>query len=66
MIKSTCYCDRCKQAISASRTELDVLSGPMRNQLDYDSIDLCFECANALVVWLSAPALAHAPALAAA
>lgn len=66
MIKSTCYCDRCKLAITASRTELDVLSGPMRYQFEGDAIDLCFECANALVVWLTAPALAHSPALAAA
>ena len=64
MIKSTCYCDRCKQAITAARTELDILSGPIRSRIDCDSIDLCVGCANALVTWLTAPALAHAPALA--
>jgi hypothetical protein len=53
-------CDRCSKVVSANRTEMDVLSGPLREVCD--TVDLCEICCRAFQDWLSAPALAHPPA----
>lgn len=59
MTKTTVLCDRCRSTTTEGRTELDVLSGPLRDVCD--TIDLCPSCCLALQDWLSAPALAHPP-----
>lgn len=56
------WCDRCRCQITTDRTELEILCGPLRYRRDAESLDLCLPCSEALVTWLSAPALAHPPA----
>jgi hypothetical protein len=54
MVKLEVSCDRCRAAIPADRTRLTVETGPLRAILTSDSgepaVDLCRECAEALLV----------------
>jgi hypothetical protein len=48
--ETTVRCDRCDEVITADRTVLRVESGPLRGRRE--QVDLCDECAQALVAWL--------------
>jgi predicted Zn finger-like uncharacterized protein len=56
MIRMEVTCDRCRAVIVVDRTKLAIASGPLRAVRVDDNgesiIDLCRECAEALLAWL--------------
>ena len=56
MVKLEVSCDRCRAVIMADRTRLAIACGPLRTIHVDDNgeavIDLCRECAEALLAWL--------------
>jgi hypothetical protein len=58
VVKLEVSCDRCRAVIPADRTKLAIETGPLRavqvNGNEEAVIDLCRECAEALLAWLRA------------
>jgi hypothetical protein len=56
VVKLEVSCDRCRAVITTDRTRLTIETGPLRAVQVNDSgeavIDLCRECAEALLAWL--------------
>jgi hypothetical protein len=57
MVRVEVTCDKCGAIITADRSKLVAESGPLRAQRggseSEPTLDLCRECAEALLAWLS-------------
>jgi hypothetical protein len=66
VVKTEVSCDRCQAGIVADRTKLAIETGPLQATLATDlgssHIDLCTDCARALLTWLRTSVPGHRPA----
>jgi hypothetical protein len=66
VVKIEVTCDRCRTIITADRTKLAIETGPLQTTLATDPgsshIDLCTDCARALLTWLWTSVPGHGPA----